>query len=194
MPGRRDEILAAAAHLFARRGFHDVGIDDIGAQLGISGPALYHHFRSKDAILAELLVGISEVLLAEGRRRVQEATDAGRALDSLIDWHTEFALANPDLITVQSRDLTSLALPEQERVRILQRRYVQLWAAVIGERTGCPASTARAAAHAAFGLLNSTPHSSRLPTRAMAALLHAMCEGALAPLAKAAVDTVSVRR
>jgi AcrR family transcriptional regulator len=194
MPGRRDEILAAAAHLFARRGFHDVGIDDIGAQLGISGPALYHHFRSKDAILAELLVGISEVLLAEGRRRAEEAADAGRALESLIDWHTEFALANPDLITVQNRDLTSLARQEQERVRSLQRKYVHLWAAVIGERTGCPATTARAAAHAAFGLLNSTPHSSRLPARSMAALLRTMCDGALATLTGGALDTLSVRR
>jgi AcrR family transcriptional regulator len=126
-----------------RRGFHEVGIDDIGAELGISGPAPYHHFRSKDAILGELLVNISEVLLAEGRRRVNEAANAEEALDSLIDWHTRFALENPELITIQTRSLTSLSLPVQEQVRARQRRYVQVWATAIAECTEIPPSTAR---------------------------------------------------
>ncbi|MGH3950933.1 MAG: helix-turn-helix domain-containing protein, partial [Pseudonocardiaceae bacterium] len=54
-PSRREQILAAAAELFAQHGFHGVGIDDIGAAVGISGPALYRHFRSKDAMLGEML-------------------------------------------------------------------------------------------------------------------------------------------
>jgi AcrR family transcriptional regulator len=184
----RDDILAAAARLFAQRGFHNVGIDDIGAELSVSGPALYHHFRSKDAILTELLVGISQILVAEGRQRVEEATDSAEALASLIDWHTQFALANPDLITVQNRDLASLAPSEQTRVKGLQRGYVQLWATTIGKEFGCPPTDARAAAHAAFGLLNSTPHSSRIPARSLAALLKGMCQGALASLALAGHD------
>ena len=69
-PTRREQILSAAAELFARYGFHGVGIDDIGAAVGISGPALYRHFRSKDAMLAEMLTGISERLLVGGRQRV----------------------------------------------------------------------------------------------------------------------------
>ena len=66
-PTRREQILDAAAELFARYGFHGVGIDDIGKAVGISGPALYRHFRSKDAMLAEMLTGISDRLLAGGR-------------------------------------------------------------------------------------------------------------------------------
>ena len=54
-PSRRAQILAAAAERFARYGFHGVSIDDIGAAVGISGPALYRHFRSKEAMLAEML-------------------------------------------------------------------------------------------------------------------------------------------
>src|ERR1700733_9448601 len=85
---RREEILAAAAALFARRGFHGVTIDDIGAAVGMSGPGLYRHFSNKEAVLAEMLVGISERLLAEGSRRVVAAPDAAGALDALLDWHT----------------------------------------------------------------------------------------------------------
>lgn len=59
-PTRREQILKEAARLFAERGFHGVGVDEIGAAVGISGPGLYRHFPGKDAMLAELLVGISE--------------------------------------------------------------------------------------------------------------------------------------
>lgn len=65
-PTRREQILKEAARLFAERGFHGVGVDEIGAAVGISGPGLYRHFPGKDAMLAELLVGISGQLLTGG--------------------------------------------------------------------------------------------------------------------------------
>lgn len=52
---RRRELRAAAALLFRRRGFDGVGIDDIGAEVGVSGPAVYRYFPSKQAILAEII-------------------------------------------------------------------------------------------------------------------------------------------
>jgi AcrR family transcriptional regulator len=67
---RRDQILETAAELFAAKGFHGVSVGEIGKACGISGPALYKHFESKDAVLAAMLVGISERLLEEGRARV----------------------------------------------------------------------------------------------------------------------------
>ena len=50
--GRRTQILAVAAELFAERGFHGVSVGELGAACGISGPALYRHFPSTDAMLA----------------------------------------------------------------------------------------------------------------------------------------------
>ena len=107
-PTRREEILAAAAELFARHGFHGVGIDDIGAAVGISGPALYRHFSSKDAILGEMLVSISKSLLEGGSGRVAAAETSSEALSELVSFHTDFAMTNPALITVQERDLGNL--------------------------------------------------------------------------------------
>ena len=46
---RRQQIIDTAAELFAERGFHGVSVNDIGAACGISGPALYKHFPSKQA-------------------------------------------------------------------------------------------------------------------------------------------------
>src|SRR3954447_8961119 len=72
-PSRREQILRAAAQLFAERGSRAVGVDDVGAAVGVTGPAIYRHFASKDAMLAEMLLRISEHLLEGGTERVGAA-------------------------------------------------------------------------------------------------------------------------
>ncbi len=171
-PSRREQILATAATMFAERGFHGVSVAELGAACDISGPALYKHFPSKDALLAEMLVDISEELLAVGRARSEAAPDAGAALRSLVGWHVEFALRHKPLIVVQDRDWSSLPPAARERVRALQRSYVEVWARRLGElHPDLEPQRARTMAHAAFGLLNSTPHSAMLPDKEMSALL-----------------------
>ncbi|KRF12441.1 TetR family transcriptional regulator [Nocardioides sp. Soil797] len=177
---RREQIIATSATLFAERGFHGVSVSEIGAACGISGPGLYKHFAAKDAILAEMLVSISEELLNVGRSRVASAESAPEALAALVDWHISFALANKALIIVQDRDWSSLPADDREKVRTLQRTYVDLWATQL--RTlddSLSLVEARARAHATFGLLNSTPHSAFLPEAKMRTLLHEMAARAL---------------
>lgn len=159
--------------MFAEFGYHGVSIEDLGASVGISGPGVYRHFPSKDALLSELLVGISEDLLQNGRAEVAAARTPAEALERLVDRHLVFSFDDPDLIRVQDRDLASLSPADQRQVRRLQRAYVELWVDQLApplERTA-----ARARAHAVFGLLNSTPHltgdrSAMLRQMALAAL------------------------
>ena len=159
---RRAALLQAAGQLFAERGFLAVRIEDIGAAAGVSGPAVYRHFPNKEALLVELLVAISTRLLAGGQAVVAAATDPVAALDGLVDFHLDFSLGEPDLIRIQDRDLANLPAPAQRQVRRAQRRYVETWVGVL--RSLDPRrneNDARVMAHAAFGLLNSTPHSIR---------------------------------
>jgi AcrR family transcriptional regulator len=177
---RREQILAAAAGLFARHGFHGVGIDEIGAAVGVSGPALYRHFRSKDAMLGEMLTSISDVLLAGGLERRDRTEEPEKLLGELVAFHVDFAIDNPALITVQERNLGNLTDPDRRRVRALQRRYVEVWVQAIRDTTGkLDEPAARAAAHAVFGLINSTPHSRHLGRDGMATMLRDMALGAL---------------
>ncbi|MGH3365700.1 MAG: SACE_7040 family transcriptional regulator [Nocardioidaceae bacterium] len=177
---RREQILSTAAAMFAERGFHGVSIAELGAACGVSGPALYRHFPRKDAMLADMLVGISEELLTEGRRRSAAATSAEDALTALVRWHIEFALDHRDLIVVQDRDWSALAVEAREQVRTLQLGYVEVWVEVlVAVNSDWDRRTARAAAHAVFGLLNSTPHSARLSRGAMAELLEELALAAV---------------
>ncbi len=181
MTSRRQQILATAAELFAARGFHGVSVGELGAACGVSGPALYRHFASKDAMLAEMLVSISEELLRVGTERACAAASPEEAVTALVRWHIDFALHNKPLIVVQDRDWTALPPEAQARVRTLQRAYIELWVERLRARdAGLDPVRARAMAQATFGLLNSTPRSAHLSEPAMADLLEGMALAALA--------------
>jgi AcrR family transcriptional regulator len=156
---RRSKLLAAAERLIAERGYLAVRLEDIGSAAGVSGPAIYRHFPNKEALLVELLVGISTRLLAGAQTVVSKASDVDAALDGLVDFHLDFALNEPDLIRIQDRDLAQLPERAKRQVRKAQRQYVEIWVDLLRRRNRIEEADARLMAHAAFGLLNSTPHS-----------------------------------
>jgi AcrR family transcriptional regulator len=182
---RRSQLVAAAERLVAERGFLAVRLEDIGAAAGVSGPAIYRHFPNKEALLVELLVGISARLLAGAREVVDRAQTPADALDGLIDFHLDFALGEPDLIRIQDRDLGHLPVSAKRQVRKSQRQYVEIWVQVQRDLDPTLAEgDARLVAHAIFGLLNSTPYSLKQVTaaetpRSSRAVLRAMTVAAL---------------
>ncbi len=170
---RREEILEIAVGLFAARGYHGVSMDDIGGAAGVTGPALYHHFAGKEAMLAAALNPVSESLLAGGRARVAEhAGEPAAALTALVDFHVDFALNNPAVIALHLHELDRLPDEPRREIRRLQRLYVEEWVTVLTAlRTDLLASEARVLAHVAFGLMNSTPFLSGEVDRARCAEL-----------------------
>ncbi len=156
---RRDEILEIAVRLFATRGYHGVSMDDIGAAAGVTGPALYHHFAGKEAMLIAALGPVSEECLAGGRARAAEYADRPReALAALVEFHVDVALAHPEVIALHLHELDRLPEEPRRAIRRLQRLYVEEWVSVLVRvRPELSAPEARVLAHAAFGLMNSTP-------------------------------------
>ncbi len=134
-------------------------MDDIGSAAGVTGPALYHHFAGKEAMLVAALIPVSEGLLHGGKERVaRHPDDARAALTDLIEFHVEFALANPAVIALHLHELDRLPDEPRRQIRRLQRLYVEEWVAVLATlRPELDAGEARVLAHSAFGLMNSTP-------------------------------------
>lgn len=178
---RREVLLDAAARLFAERGFDRVSLEELGAAAGVSGPAVYRHFPGKQAVLGALLIGVSENLVAGGAEVVARVDDAREALAAIVAFHVDFALANPDVIRVQDRDLDSLADDDRARVRSLQRAYIDAWVGVLSRALpGVERPQLRIRARATFGLINSTPHSARSsPRGTVRSLLESMALAAL---------------
>jgi AcrR family transcriptional regulator len=182
---RRQALLSAAASLFAVNGFNRVSLEDLGSAAGVSGPAVYRHFPGKQAVLADLLVTVSQELLDGGREVVARNADPASALRRLVEFQVEFALAKPDVIRVQDRDFSNLSEQDQSAVRALQLGYVEVWVDALAKLLpDTDIAELRMRAHATFGLINSTPHSVRSHGRKMAArsarpLLESMALAAL---------------
>ncbi len=180
---RRGQILEAAAELIARRGYHAVGMADIGEAAGIVGSGVYRHFDSKVAVLAALLeramLGLSQrtpALLAA------EASDAAK-LSALVADHVAFVLDELTLIQLWHREMSVLPEPEQRRLRRMQRLYVEEWVRLLVRlRPELPESEARPLAHAAIGAIQSVAsyRSSALPRAALARLLERAAHDCLA--------------
>ncbi len=178
---RRDELLSVAADLFAERGFAKVTVDDIGNAVGLSGPALYHHFDGKESLLGEMLVRISDSLLTKATTIVDNVS-LHNALDPIIAMHVDFAVDNRSLITVHFRDLVQARKSDQRRVKDLQSAYVDIWVDIVAAQHTrmLDAKEVRAAVHAVLGLINSTPFSGRLRRDAQVSLLRTMAQGSIA--------------
>ena len=130
---RQAALLREAARLFAARGFDGVSLEDLGASVGVTGPAIYRHFSSKRALLGAILVRVSEELLDGGRTVEEETPDPTERLDRLIAFHVDFALSGADVIRVHDRELGSLSDADRRTVRTLQRTYVALWVDVLAQ-------------------------------------------------------------
>lgn len=179
---RADALLTEAARLFSERGYPGVSLEDIGAAVGVSGPAVYRHFSGKQALLGAVLVKVSADLLTGGTRVFQEAADAAERMNALVGFHVDFALGNADVIRVHDRDLAHLSDADRAEVRRLQRAYVELWISALAPLHDAPTDELRLRVQACFGLINSTPHSTRSASRSQtstAALLSAMARAAL---------------
>lgn len=177
---RRSQLVRAASRLFAERGFRAVSMEDLAAEAGVSGPAVYRHFASKEALLADLLIDVSQELLEQGSQRAS----AGSPIESvrlLIAFHTDFALRGRNLIRIQDHDFANLALDDARTVSRLQRAYLEVWVDVLRRIDPMLSeSVARTKIQAIFGLLNSTPHSaSHRDTESTRSILETMALDAL---------------
>ncbi|GAA2851297.1 TetR/AcrR family transcriptional regulator [Microbacterium arabinogalactanolyticum] len=179
---RTDAILSAAAELFAARGYTGVSLEDIGAAVGVSGPAVYRHFAGKQALLGALLIGVSERLVAGGQDVASAAASEQDRMRALVVFHVDFALGNAEVIRVQDRDFVYLTDESRADVRRLQRAYIELWIDSLAALVAEDRDALRLRVQACFGLLNSTPHSTSTALRARvdtARLLTAMAVSAL---------------
>jgi hypothetical protein len=93
-------------------------------------------------------------------------------LAALVDFHVDFALNNPAVIALHLHELDRLPDEPRREIRRLQRLYVEEWVRVLmALRAELSAQEARVLAHAAFGLMNSTPFLSGEVDRARCAEL-----------------------
>jgi AcrR family transcriptional regulator len=160
--GRRAQILAEAARLFRRRGYHAVGIDDIGTGIGIAGPSIYSHFPSKAALLAALMGEMADELCWNGARALATRDDPRRVLELLVGAHVRTALADRDRIAVWMTEAHHVPRELGRQVAQDRERYLGYWVtAVRALHPDLAEAVAQAASMAVMELIHAAARSPR---------------------------------
>lgn len=191
---RQQELVSAAAALFAQRGYHAVSLSDISASLGMTGPAVYRHFKSKQALLVAVLDTCIDALLDEIRLVVDCHREPAATLVDIVDRHLHFVFTQSGNITTWRTDFASLPPLDRSRLRRQQRRYTEEWVEALRRlRPDLTVAHARALVSGVIGLLQSpTESTSELgPHEHRAVLRQAALDVLLQPLQAALPDQVS---
>jgi AcrR family transcriptional regulator len=156
---RREAILTAAAQLFADRGYAAVGMDDIGAAAGVTGPAIYRHFGAKASVLTAVFDRVIDAVTLDpqliGSAPEQALGDPAAQLRHLIRTYAVAVAGRRRLMAVFIREVHHL--PAEDRALLIerQRALVGRWRALLAQvRPEWDEERVRTAVHGAFGMLN----------------------------------------
>lgn len=114
---RTEEIIDAATRLFSERGFTETGIDDIGAAIGVTGPAVYRYFASKE----DLLVAVLDRAVQHAAGVADAARSGASSPEDVLRRLVDGAVA----VSIADRALTALYWSEARNLPIAQRRRVE---------------------------------------------------------------------
>lgn len=178
---RREDLLDAATRLFSERGFGPTGIDDIGEAVGITGPAVYRYFASKEDLLVAVLERASDHAAAIVPRARAEARDPAEALRLAVAYVVDACIEERALTSLYWQEARNLPATQRRRFEATQRRSIDDFAAVLLEvRPELEPSEARMAVHAAASLMRSiATRPSRLDVDAQRRILNSMAMAAL---------------
>ena len=160
---RREAIVAAAAELFAENGYAAVGMDDIGAAAGVTGPAIYRHFEAKAAVLTEVFDRIIGTVDTDPNPNddplpaAEVLTDADPALRlrRQIDRYAAGVSRQRQLMAVFVREVHNLPPDHRDRLRDRQRALVGRWRRLLADaHPEWSTEEVRTAVHGVFGMLN----------------------------------------
>jgi len=138
-PSALPKVLQSALDAFAEHGYYGTGIRDIAAGAGLSVAGVYHHYRSKQEILVQLLEHIMADLLERSHAAVAEAGPAPSAqFDALVESMLLFHMFRQREAFVASTETRSLEPVNRERYIALRDEQQAMLTKIIksGRRRG----------------------------------------------------------
>ena len=177
---RREMIVAAAAELFHERGYSGTSIEDIGAAVGMTGPAIYRHFASKEALLSELL----ERAIRRGQRDIVSALSAGLGPEEALEKIVRLSIRNTieERASVITGEREGRTLSAEIRRRLARERKVMFdaWVeALRAVRRELSLEEARAVVHGVTALILAVNRASGLKPEPRTDLFARMAMAAL---------------
>jgi len=130
-PARLQEVLDAAALIFAAKGYRGTSLNDIGEALGMNKASLYHYVRSKEDLLDRLILRAGQRLRDVSQDPELARLPAVAALERLVREHCRVAFEHRHELGVLVHQRRYLELDELDEVSARERAYVDWLKSVI---------------------------------------------------------------
>lgn len=119
-------ILAAAASILARHGYHGTSMRDLAKATGRGLSSLYTYFPSKEALLFALQTRAFETLLDSADAAVASVRTPDQRLYAFVLNHVRYFTAHDDVMRVLMQEAKVLPARQRKQVRALKERYYSL--------------------------------------------------------------------
>ncbi|WP_007024470.1 TetR/AcrR family transcriptional regulator [Saccharomonospora iraqiensis] len=132
--GRRAELLALAARLFAERGYVSTTVRDIADAAGILSGSLYHHFDSKESMADEILRGFLDDLFGTYAEIMDSGLGPRRTLEAVVRASFRSIHDHPAEVAIYQNEAKHLT--QLERFAYIDERNVEfrdLWRTILGD-------------------------------------------------------------
>ncbi len=123
---KRERILEEAVKLFYARGFTGTTLDDIAAELGVTKPFIYTHFRSKNDLLAAVCLPTIEMSVAAIQRGVDTAGSPTEKLRLAVEGFTRVVIERQPNIAIFFREEKNLAPEALAEIVQTQKKFDRL--------------------------------------------------------------------
>jgi TetR/AcrR family transcriptional regulator, cholesterol catabolism regulator len=130
---KRERIIEEAVKLFYARGFTGTTLDDIAAELGVTKPFIYTHFRSKVELLAALCTPTIELSLAAVEEAAKEPGAPSERLHRAVVDFTHVVLSRQANIAIFFREEKNLAPQALAEINALRRKFDHVLSGLLAE-------------------------------------------------------------
>ncbi|MFD0963580.1 TetR/AcrR family transcriptional regulator [Pseudofulvibacter geojedonensis] len=127
---RKEEIIRVAGFLFKEKGYSAVSMRDIANELGIKAASLYNHIKSKQEILANIMMSLAEDFTSGMQLIVEDNSSTIEKLQAIIALHVNITTNNPNGMAALNADWMHLE-EDLDRYFLLRKEYEENFKAIL---------------------------------------------------------------
>ncbi len=122
---RREQVVAAAAELYGRNGFHKTTVKEIAQLAGVSAGLIYSYVKTKEDVLFLVLQSVLESYAREIPKALQGVTDPIQRFCAATRAYCQVVAANPDASLLAYRETKSLGREQKETIKDMEVKTIQ---------------------------------------------------------------------
>nr|PZN39541.1 MAG: TetR/AcrR family transcriptional regulator [Bacillota bacterium] len=131
--GRKEQILAAATALFARKGYHATTVRDIAEEAGMLSGSLYAHIDTKQDLLVAVVERAAEAFTEAVVPIARSGLPPGEKIRAAMRAHVRVVAESREAATVFMHEWRALDEERRQAALALRDRYEALWDGMIRE-------------------------------------------------------------